>query len=165
MTPADIAERLLEMGQTLRRLHVRGLKPAEYRSCLPDPIRTPDELFGAVRQRIGELEAMYRELRIPVSQERLTREAYDAERPHPTPPTHAEVSRMDEAIEWFKLVTHGRQKIQRIRRMVTWLKAFGYRTGRISRDTGLNRETVRRHWLGACEDIAKALAQASRKAA
>lgn len=156
MTPDEVADRLLEMGQTLRRLYVRGCWPAGYRSIMPEPIRTQDELFGAVRQRIGELEEQYRTLGLRISQERLIREAYDAEKPYPDPPTAAEITKMDEAIQWIGHIVHPRPKIERKRRGVVWARAKGFRFSKIGRACGLTREGARQHWVAACEQIARA---------
>ena len=169
LTPSEVGARLVEMGSTIRRLHVRGCWPSGYRSSMPDPIHTREERFAALveqfdiaRREVGEIRAELEGkdgLLSPVraTQERVANLAYGIDRPRPDPPSPAEITRMDEAMQWPGLIVHPLQKVQYGIRRTLWLKAVGMRTGKIARKCGVNRETVRLWWDIGCTAIAAAL--------
>lgn len=171
LTASQVEARLYEMGSVLRRLYVRGCWPAGYRSIMPEPIRTKEEKFAALveqfdiarrelREINAELEDSNGTLRtVGPTQERVANLAYGVERPAPPMPTPEEITRMDEAMTWVGCLVHPMGKVMFGRRRVFWLKSAGMRTGKIADRLGVNRETVRRWWEDACEQIAYHLSE------
>lgn len=68
---AAVEARLIEAADTLRRLHIPGIRPAGHRSAWPDVIRDFWDMFG------------YHETEL-----------------HPSPPSPQAIGRMDETMTW-----------------------------------------------------------------
>lgn len=171
ITPDEVRARLLEMGSTLRRIYVPGLWPAGFKSTLPDPIHTREERFAALVDQFAMAQAEIKELRaelegpdgrlslVRAPQERVANAAYGLDRPRPETPSSAEISRMDEAMQWPGLIVHRLPKVMYGKRRVIWYKSLGLRTGRVARHLGVTRETVRRWWDDGCAEIAQGLSK------
>ncbi len=74
LNPEQVVTRLREAGLTLARLHVQGVFPAGYRSCMPETLRDPEDLLHAETNL----------------------------RPPPAHPS--DITRMDQALSWIRLI-------------------------------------------------------------
>ncbi|MBF0185450.1 MAG: helix-turn-helix domain-containing protein [Magnetococcales bacterium] len=110
-TPKMVASRLEEAANTLRRLPMAGVTPAEYGSTWPDVIHDAMEAYGwdAATIRLG-------------------------------PPSAEAISRMDEAMEWFRWLDDKDQV------RLVWLRAVGAPWKVITFRYACDRTTAWRKW-------------------
>ncbi len=127
---ALVRSRLAEMGDTLKRLRARGLRPAGYLSAWPDFVREYWDEFSAAVARGGEWEAAQVAL---------------------SPPDPAAITRMDECFDWFRLVPEDSD------RRLLWAYALNVNQRRIARLMGIHRETLRRRIRDAVGELVGAL--------
>jgi len=123
---ALVQARLEEMGQSLRRLRVQGLRPHGFVSKWPDYVRSYWEEFAAAVGRAG---------------------TWEKARLRPIPPSPAAIDRMDECFEWFHFVD------QADTRRIIWMYALGIRRKMIAEAFGRDRQTVWRWYKEGLEQI------------
>lgn len=112
-------ERLQEAARTLAIMPIQGALPGRMKSLMPNTIPSFWEAMNSMT---------------PEEREQWIEERNRGQRARPLP---AAVDRMDEVLRWMAAVSEARQ------RQVTWALALGLKPGRIARELGVHRETVR----------------------
>ena len=121
-TPTEIEDRLEEAALTLRRLpNPPGSGARGYGSSWPDTVRSVHTAYGYERARMRVV------------------------------PSAREISRMEEAIEWLRLVADPDD------RRIVWMRAEGHRWRSVGIAVGCVRQTAWRRWTAALLTIAKRL--------
>jgi len=127
-TAEAVEARLEEAADTLRRLRMSGVWPAQHRSSWPDVVQDFWEAYGG-----GDFLE------------------YHDEPMRPPPPSSSAIDRMDEAMTWFAYLDDP------LDRRVVWAKAFGAGDRRVAAMIGQSRWTVRRRYKRAINMIVEAL--------
>lgn len=161
MTPDEVADRLIEMGDVLSRWWP-GPAPWQWTGFGTSlvPVRTAGELRVMYRERYRLAMAEYQRRwgrRAIVPPARITREVYGTPRTSSDAPSGDEIDRMTEALGWLVLIDHERVKITMGMRLAVWTMALRGSPTISGRKIGVSRETIRRWWRWACEIIAKEL--------
>lgn len=122
LSPREIEDRLEEAAITLRRLpHPPGSGPKGFGNSWPEYVRDARHAYG------------YHEARVRVV------------------PSSDEIARMDEAIEWLRLVSDPDD------RRILWMRAEGHRWKAVCWRVGVSRATAWRRWTASLLTIAKSL--------
>lgn len=125
ITLSEVEERFEEAAYTLR--HVRMDRgPRGYGSSWPDVVRSVFTAYGP-----------------------------DAARPMRIVPSAAAITRMEECIDWLRLVDGEAARI-------IWLKAEGVQWRHICIRAGVTRQTAWRHWVAGLQTIVNKLNAAER---
>lgn len=80
-------------------------------------------------------------------------------------PNPEEISRMEEAIGWLRLISSGDERRDAVARRVLWMRAEHYRWRQICRHVGLSRSQCWRTWVSALITLEKRLAASAKKGA
>lgn len=122
ITPREIEDRLEEAALTLKRLpHPPGSGPKGFGSSWPEYVRDARHAYG------------YHEARMRVV------------------PNAGEIARMEEAIDWLRLISDP------VDRRIVWMRSDGHRWAPVCRRAGVARATAWRRWTAALLTIAKHL--------
>lgn len=120
-TPGIVEDRMEEAALTLRRLpNPPGSGPKGYGSSWPEYVHEAKHAYG------------YHEARMRVV------------------PNAAEIARMEECLEWLRLISPEDAKI-------LWLRAEGRRWRQVGIAVGVVRQTAWRRWVAALQTIANHL--------
>lgn len=121
-TPTEIEDRLEEAALTLRRLpNPLGSGSRGFGSSWPETVRSVHTAYGYERARMRVV------------------------------PSAREISRMDEAIGWLRLIKDPDD------RRIVWMRAEGHRWRSVGIAAGVVRQTAWRRWTAALLTIAKRL--------
>lgn len=122
LSPDEVRERMEEAALTLRRVPNPSASGARgYGSSWPEYVREAKHAYG------------YEEARVRVI------------------PNAREIARMDEAIEWLRLVADPDD------RRIVWMRADGYRWRAVCSRVGLSRSQAWRRWTAALLTISRRL--------
>lgn len=122
ITPREIEDRLEEAALTLKRLpHPPGTGPKGFGSSWPEYVRDARHAYG------------YHEARMRVV------------------PNASEIARMEEAIDWLRLIADP------VDRRIVWMRAEGQRWRPVCHRAGVARATAWRRWTASLLTIAKHL--------
>jgi len=119
LTPSDLEDMFEDAARTLRRLpNPPGSGPKGYSSAWPDYVQDARHAYG------------YNEVRMRVI------------------PSAADIARMEQCLDWLRLVSPDDAKI-------IWLRAEGHRWRYVCIQAGCVRQTAWRRWVAALATIAK----------
>ena len=119
LTPSDLEDMFEDAARTLRRLpDPPGSGPKGYGSAWPDYVQDARHAYG------------YNEVRMRVI------------------PSAADISQMEQCLDWLRLVSPEDAKI-------IWLRAEGHRWRYVCIQAGCVRQTAWRRWVAALATIAK----------
>ncbi|MFD0979969.1 DUF6362 family protein [Tropicimonas aquimaris] len=134
LTPAEIEERFEEAALTLKRMpNPPGSGPSGYGSSWPAYVQEARHAYG------------YHEARMRVI------------------PNAKEIQRMEEALDWLRLIDHPEQDRATIDRRIVWMRADGHHWRAICRAVGLGRSQAWRRWSAALIHLSRALGRQGRK--
>lgn len=133
LTPVEIEERFEEAALTLKRMpNPPGSGPSGYGSSWPAYVQEAKHAYG------------YHEARMRVV------------------PNAAEIQRMEEALDWLRLIDHPEPGRSAIDRRIVWMRADGHRWRTVCRAVGLGRSQAWRRWSAALIQLSRALGKAQR---
>lgn len=136
ITPREIEDRFEEAAQTLRRLpHPPGSGARGYGRSWPEYVHEAKHAYG------------YEEARMRVI------------------PSAAEIQRMEETIEWLKLISGDTEQVAADNRRIVWMRAEGCRWRQVCIQVGCVRSTAWRRWTAALITIANHLNKRKKSAA
>lgn len=118
-TAEAVWQRLQEAARTLSIMPIQGALPGRMRSLMPNTIPSFWEAMNSMS---------------PEEREQWIEERNRGQRARPLP---AAVDRMDEALAWMAAV----EPVQH--RQAMWALALGMKPGRVARELGVHRETLR----------------------
>lgn len=127
ITISEVEERFEEAAYTLKHVRVAS-GPRGYGSSWPDVVRSAFTAYGP-----------------------------EAAGPMRIVPSAAQISRMEECIDWLRLVDGEDARI-------IWLKAEGVKWKFICYRAGKTRQTAWRHWVAALQTIVNRLNASEKKA-
>ncbi|NDR55697.1 DUF6362 family protein [Aliiruegeria sabulilitoris] len=133
LTPTEIGERFEEAALTLKRMpNPPGSGPSGYGSSWPAYVQEAKHAYG------------YHEARMRVV------------------PNAAEIQRMEEALDWLRLINHPEPGRAAIDRRIVWMRADGHRWRTVCRTVGLGRSQAWRRWSAALIQLSRALGKTRR---
>lgn len=136
ITPREIEDRFEEAARTLRRLpNPPGSGARGYGSSWPEYVHEARHAYGYEQARMRVI------------------------------PSAAEIQRMDEAIDWLKLVGGENDQAAADNRRIVWMRAEGQRWRQVCIQVGCVRSTAWRRWTAALITIANRLNQQRKSAA
>ncbi len=134
LTPAEIEERFEEAALTLKRMpNPPGSGPSGYGSSWPAYVQEAKHAYG------------YHEARMRVV------------------PNAAEIQRMEEALDWLRLIDHPEQDRATIDRRIVWMRADGHRWRTVCRAVGLGRSQAWRRWSAALIQLSRVLGKTQQR--
>jgi len=119
-TPREIEDRFEEAARTLRRLpNPPGSGPRGYGRSWPEYIHEAKHAYGYEQARMRVI------------------------------PSAAEIQRMEEAIDWLKLIGGADDQDAADNRRIVWMRAEGARWRQVCIQIGCVRSTAWRRWVAA----------------